>query len=210
MRYNSLEVKSRSVSIPTLCRHSRIRNAVKRRIVGYLSMLWIAVLSAGCGLSMPSLDPDAPTPTPTLLSQWAASAEASSQYGLPDWSAARALGPPDVETCTDDPRAWASLRGNGVEWLTLTFPEPVQASEVRVHQSFGRGAVSRITLIDLDGDAHVVWEGTDPEDPCPGMLVVKMPLTDYATQTVRVDLDESRTDYWNQIDAVELTGTVVR
>jgi hypothetical protein len=36
-----------------------------------------------------------------------------------------------------------------------------------------------------------------------------MPLTDYATQTVRVDLDESRTEYWNQIDAVELTGAMV-
>jgi hypothetical protein len=96
-----------------------------------------------------------------------------------------------------------------VEWLTLTYPEPVRASEVRVYQSLGRGAVSRITLIGLDGEAHVVWEGTDQREPCPGLLVVRMPLTDYATQTVRVDLDESRTEYWNQIDAVELTGAMV-
>lgn len=183
---------------------------MRRGFGGRLGLLWIVVLLSGCGLSLPSLDPDAPTPTPVLLSQWAASAEASSQYGLPDWSAARALGPPEVETCTDDPRAWASQRGNGVEWLTLTYPEPVHAVEVRIYQSFGRGAVSRLTLISTEDEAHVIWEGTDQQEPCPGMLVVRMPRTDYTTQTVRIDLDESRTGYWNQIDAVGLTGELVR
>jgi hypothetical protein len=181
---------------------------MKTKLVGYWMLLGLSALLVGCGLSLPSLDPDAPTPTPVLLSQWAASAEASSQYGLPDWSAARALGPPEVETCSDDPRAWASQRGNGVEWLTLTYAEPVHAREVRVHQSYGRGALSRVTLIAVDGEAHVVWEGTDPQEPCPGVLTVRMPPTDYATQTVRIDLDESRTEYWNQIDAVVLVGEV--
>jgi hypothetical protein len=181
---------------------------VKTKITGCLRMLWIGLLLTGCGLSLPSLDPDAPTPTPALLSQWAASAEASSQYGLPDWSAARALGPPEVETCADDSRAWASQRGNGVEWLTLTYPEAVHVVEVRIYQSFGRGAVSRLTLIGIDGESHVVWEGTDQQGPCPGVLVVRVPQTEYAAQKVRVDLDESRTEYWNQIDAVELTGVL--
>ena len=183
---------------------------MKTTLFGFVGLLILGAFLGGCGVSLPSLDPNAPTPTPVLLSQWASSVEASSQYGLPDWSAARASGAPDVETCTDDPRAWASQRGNGVEWLTLTYPEPVHAVEVRIHQSYGRGAISRVTLIGVDEEAHVIWEGTDDRRPCPGVLIVRIPRTDYATQTVRVDLDESRTEYWNQIDAVELTGIVAQ
>jgi hypothetical protein len=37
-------------------------------------------------------------------------------------------------------------------------------------------------------------------------LSVSLPRTDYRVEGVRVELDESRTGFWNQIDAVELIG----
>ncbi len=149
-----------------------------------------------------------PTATPKTFVQWAVEAEASSSFGYPDWSERRAVGAPDVEACVDDSRAWASGRGNGVEWLTLTYARPVHATEVRIYQTFGRGAVSRISLIDEEGNRNVVWEGVDDAVPCPGVLSVIFPPTPYRVVKVRVDLDESRTGFWNEIDAVALVGIV--
>ncbi|MGC9347909.1 MAG: hypothetical protein ACP5JG_07215 [Anaerolineae bacterium] len=146
------------------------------------------------------------TPTPQVLSQWAVSATASSHYGMPDWSPNRATGPPDVNACADDARAWASARGSGVEWLQLEYSTPVHVVEVRIHQTYGRGALSRVTLIDVSGQSLVVWEGEDAREPCPGLLTVGVARTEGKVATVRIDLDESRTGYWNQIDAVELIG----
>jgi hypothetical protein len=145
-------------------------------------------------------------PATDALSQWAVAATASSAYGRPDWSPNRASGPPDVNACSDDPRAWASSRGNGVEWLELEYGEPLFATEVRVYQTFGRGAISRITLIDLEGNSRIVWEGRDVDVQCPGVLIARMEPTVTKVARVRIDLDESRTGFWNQIDAVELVG----
>jgi hypothetical protein len=147
-----------------------------------------------------------PTPTPVIFSQWAVAAEASSEYGKPGWSAMRATGAPEVNVCADDSRAWASARGNGLAWLELTYDEPVFATEVRVYQNLGRGSIARILLIDVNGGQHIVWEGTDNADICPGVLSVSMPRQDFRTESVRIELDESRTGFWNQIDAVELVG----
>ena len=147
-----------------------------------------------------------PTPTPVIFSQWAVAAEASSEYGKPSWSAMRATGAPEVDVCADDSRAWASARGNGLAWLELTYDELVYATEVRVYQNLGRGSIARILLIDASGGQHIVWEGTDSADICPGVLSVSVPRQDFRTAGVRVELDESRTGFWNQIDAVELVG----
>lgn len=51
-----------------------------------------------------------------------------------------------------------------------------------------------------------VWEGTDSVEPCPGVLEVRMAITSTQVSVLRIDLDESRTGTWNQIDAVELVG----
>lgn len=51
-----------------------------------------------------------------------------------------------------------------------------------------------------------VWEGLDTTEPCPGVLEVRVEITSTQVSVVRIDLDESRTGTWNQIDAVELVG----
>ena len=199
---------------------SETRLTMMRRRIGqprwgraYTRLLFVglAMLLSACQLlSLPSLlsGDGAGTAGPDngTVSQWAVTATASSAYGRPDWSPNRATGPPDVNACGDDPRAWASARGNGVEWLELGYNQPLFATEVRVYQSFGRGAVSRITVIDLEGTTQVVWEGQDVDVQCPGVLIARMEPTATKVSTVRVDLDESRTGFWNQIDAVELVG----
>ncbi len=165
----------------------------------------LALGLTGCGLRDLDVLSQA-TPTPSVLSQWAASATASSSYAYPDWGPNRATGVPEISTCVDDPRAWTSARGNGVEWLQLAYPRPVYPLAIKVHQTHGRGAVSRIVLMDPEGMPMTVWEGADTTEPCPGVLEVRVEITSTQVSVVRIDLDESRTGTWNQIDAVELVG----
>lgn len=175
-----------------------------RALMRFLSGCCLLVTLAACrGDRMPA----EVTPKPAVVAeQWAIAAEASSRYASPDWSPARATGAPDVQMCADDPRAWASARGNGLEWLQLRFEKPVYATEVRAFQTLGPGAIARVHLIDVAGGQNLVWEGTDTSLICPAVFTASFPRTDYLVVGVRLELDESRTGFWNQIDAVELVG----
>ncbi len=175
-----------------------------RRLWVVFSLLIWAGLCVGCERAETLITQT--TPTPSVLSQWAIAAEASSQFGFPDWSATRLTGAPAVNACADDSRAWASARGNGVEWLRLTYAQPVYATEVRIYQTLGRGAIFRVSLVNEEGAAQRIWEGEDTDRTCPGVLIVSVPQTAERIVGVRIDLDESRTGFWNQIDAVELIG----
>ncbi len=164
----------------------------------------LLLILTGCG-ARPSATP-APTPTPIVVEQWANAAEASSEFAWPDWSALQAVGEPNVAQCADDPRAWASARGNGLEWLELTFAQPVYPRELRIHQALGRGAIARVLVRDGVGELHLVWEGEDTGTACPGVLSIPLTRTDYRVTRVRIEIDESRTGFWNLIDAVQLVG----
>jgi len=176
---------------------------MRRLWIGFV-LLICAGLCVGCEQADVLLTQT--TPTPSVLSQWAVAAEASSHFGFPDWSVNRATGAPQVNACADDSRAWASARGNGVEWLRLTYAQPVYATEIRIYQTLGRGAIFRVSLVDEEGIAQRIWEGEDTDRTCPGMLTVVVPQTAERIVGVHIDLDESRTGFWNQIDAVELVG----
>ncbi|HNT74259.1 MAG TPA: hypothetical protein PKH77_04470 [Anaerolineae bacterium] len=170
-----------------------------------VTLAWgLAIILSACAHIAPQV-PEV-TATPQVFTQWAASAEASSQFGYPDWSARRATGAPEVNACRDDSRAWASARGGGLQWLLLTYAQPVYANEVVIHQTFGRGAISKVLLVSVDGATEEIWSGADSDSPCPGVLSVAIPRTAYKVAKVRIELDESRTNFWNQIDAVALVG----
>ena len=172
------------------------------RCMGLCGLL--LALLAGCARVRPALE--ATPAAPVVLTQWAIEAEASSRYATPDWSPARATGEPDVLVCGDDPRAWASARGNGLEWLELRYARAVYATEVRIYQTLGPGTMARVHLIDEGGGRQLVWEGEDTSIICPGVFTVAFPRTAYPVVGVRIELDESRTGFWNQIDAVALIG----
>ena len=102
---------------------------------------------------------------PTTVPQWASSVLGySSQYAASPatWSSARALGTPDVTVYRDDPNAWAPSVANGTtEWLALGYTTPVYATGVRVRESFGNGAVTKIELREQDtGHLNLVTQVT--------------------------------------------------
>jgi hypothetical protein len=151
---------------------------------------------------------------PAELSQWAASADASvaygGVYGDGDWTPASLLGPPDVEACEDNGLAWApEHEDDGLQWIELTYENPVYLTQVKVRESSGPGAVTTIEAL-TDGDYVTIWEGTDRTKTCPGDFIFRfndgdLNKTDFKTDTLRINLN---TDVkgWNEVDAVQLTG----
>jgi hypothetical protein len=143
--------------------------------------------------------------------QWAVTATASSSYndakGTDGWSPNQTAGPPDVQTYSDDGKAWAPKEQDaGIEWLELAYVKPVHATEVRVRESFGSGAVIKIELQDEQGARHTVWTGTDPTKGL-DYLVATFPKTPYKAAKVKVTLATNLVPGWNEIDAVQLVGT---
>jgi hypothetical protein len=143
--------------------------------------------------------------------QWAIQATASSTYndaqGTASWSANQAAGAPNVDKYGDDGNAWTSkTQDSGIEWLDLKYPKPVHATEVRVRESCGSGAVIKIEVYDEQGAAHAVWQGNDPTTEL-NYLMVKFPKTTFKTDHIKVTLATNVVPGWNEIDAVQLVGT---
>lgn len=148
--------------------------------------------------------------------QWADRAEASSSYAgnargkQASWSADQMIGKPDVNAYGDNGNAWASMeQDKGDEWVKLTFKKPVFATEVRVRMTYNPGSISKIEIIDQQGKAEAVWQGTDKKDYNKKMdyFITTFEKTKYLTNTVRITLNSKTVTGWNEIDAVQLVGT---
>ncbi len=143
--------------------------------------------------------------------QWAIQATASSTYndaqGTAGWSANQATGVPNVDAFGDNGNAWTSKTpDSGIEWLEVKFPKSVYATEVRIRESFGSGAVIKVELFDDQGTAHTAWAGNDPTTGL-NYFLVKFPKTTFKSDRVKITLAANVVPGWNEIDAVQLVGT---
>lgn len=124
----------------------------------------------------------------------------------PDWSAERAIGPPDAHATSDDPNAWASAQGDmGLQWLELGYDPPLRASAVRVFEVCVPGALASLVALDEQGSRHELWAGVDPTG-APGVLELAFPATSFRVRALLLTLDTNRRAGWSEIDAVELVG----
>ena len=142
----------------------------------------------------------------TLLAQWAVGATASSQRSLGERSALQATGAPDVTGCTDDPKAWASS-STEVDWLELTYAQPVRPSEIQIHEVWAVGSIVKVEVKEVSGQYQTVNTAL-PTDPgsCPRILTIAVTGVGAMVSAVRVTVDQPVRFDWNEIDAVRLTG----
>jgi hypothetical protein len=151
------------------------------------------------------------------LGQWAIDAEVSSTYGdenatekTAPYTKFQLIGKPDVENYSDNGKAWTSKEADkGVEWCKVTFAKPVNATEVRIRQNYGPGAIIKVELVDTDGKMHSVWEGPDKtqyKENTIQYLLVKFEKTTYKVKSVKITLATNAVPGWNEIDAVQLVG----
>jgi hypothetical protein len=144
------------------------------------------------------------------IRQWAASAKASSEYGNPDWAASHATGAPDVTACGDDANAWASSDDMGVDWLELTYTNPVKPYQVNIYQTFNPGQIVKVELFSPDGQTdYQVYKATPAKvATCPQLLTLSLDGSKLTqVNRIRISLDQSVLGLgWGEIDAVELVG----
>ncbi len=155
--------------------------------------------------TLDALSARAPAP-PAPATVWSASVRSSSsQYSVGNWSAARALGAPDVfPGHGDHVNAWASLGADDrVEHLELGLARPVHVSAVEVFETFNPGAVSEIELVAASGARTVVHRGpAAPAGAAARVHRTEVACTAEPIVAVRITLDSPAVPGWNEIDAV--------
>lgn len=156
------------------------------------------------------LGPDDFTVEGTEVRQWAVAALASSEWSSPEYSAQQATGAPDTDECGDIETAWASESAAGVDWLELHYAIPVRPIAVNIYETHSPGFIVGLEVIDTSGDYHTVWEADPtPASACPRVFTILIDGVDFAVSGVRIHLDQSDGGNWDEIDAVELVGTLV-
>jgi hypothetical protein len=193
--------------------------------IGWLVTIGALLLGAlACGLPGPVVTPSGSGGSSTSgatisgglaregepLSQWASSAYASSQYDSVDWSALQATGAPNTSECGDMETAWATSSSTGIDWIELSYPVAVIPTRIDIYHTFNPGAVVRIEVMDAQGIPHSAYETqASPIDACPTVQTIDLSQEgiDFQVAKVIVHLDQRNHTGWNEIDAVQLTGT---
>lgn len=148
--------------------------------------------------------------TGEVIVQLAIDALASSEYGPESWSAMQVVGEPDAEPGLDDANAWAAASIDaGIETLELTFETPVIPTAIDIYENYNPGAVIEVAALDPNSNQWVVlWEGEDLTGLEFRIFSPELTVPSFATNEIRITLDTSLVDGWNEIDAVELFGVV--
>jgi hypothetical protein len=123
------------------------------------------------------------------------------------WGPEQLVGPPNTHQAGDIPTAWAPLSSQGGrdEWLHVNYDRAVDISEIRVRETYNPGAIAKLAAVLPDGQEVVIWEGVTPQTEAPVDTSFSAPAGLQA-QSVKIYLDRTRAQGWNEIDAVELVG----
>ena len=141
--------------------------------------------------------------------QWAAGAEASTEFADPEWAAIQATDAPNTARCGDYQTAWASAGSDTFDTLVLTYTLSVHVTAINIVQSFNPNQVSEVELLGVFDRPISVYESqpTQVDQPCPFTLSIPIEKTDTQFNKIRITVDQSILGLgWNQIDAVELVG----
>jgi hypothetical protein len=142
------------------------------------------------------------------IRQWAFEAEASSEYGSTDWAASQATGTPNTPNCGDVGTAWAASKQDTREWINLYYTQPVVPTEIHIIETYYPNQVVQVDLIDMQGQFVTIYTGEPKQvdSPCPFILSIPVNKGDLLVQGLRITIDQSVIQNWNEIDAVELVG----
>ena len=143
------------------------------------------------------------------ISQWASYATASSEFSTDSWSAFQAEGAPDTFECGDNVTAWAAAKSSTIEWIELYYNTPVEVSEINIYQSFNPDQVVAVELLATDGEPVTIFQQEQvAQEACPYVLSLAVE-SNFASDGVRITIDQSALADWTEIDAVELIGVPV-
>lgn len=180
-----------------------------------------SIQPTGIGGPLPPVTAEAATPESAEstaevisgLSQWAASATASSELDA-EHGADQATGEPGDEGCTFDgyqysvrPGGWASADVDSVETLALNYDIPVIPTSVIIHLEMLPDAVTQVEVVDAAGTHYTVYNDAPFDlDICPYNMQIDVTGVNVPVNQVVITLDQSVFGKPTEINAVELIG----
>jgi hypothetical protein len=157
-------------------------------------------------------EPEERFPSSGVIYQWGVSAEASSEFANPEWGASQAAGSPDSPGCGDYQFAWASAASDGIETLVISYETPVYPLQITIYESFNPDQIVKVEVFNPDTGGYYTILQKNPlqvDRPCPYQLSVPVEGIEFKTNQVRLTVDQSQLGLgWNEIDAVELVGSI--
>jgi len=181
-------------------------------IIDFLWVVWLTscVSIVDTNLKATTIPEEAAPPLQGgQVRQWGIEAEASSEFGDPEWAAQQATGTPATPRWGDYQTAWATAGSDKIETLELIYPVSLHVTGVNIVQSFNP---NQVVLVELVGDfdrAITVYDSqpAQVDQPCPYTLSIPIEKTDRRYSKIRITVDQSILGLgWNQIDAVEMIG----
>ncbi len=145
---------------------------------------------------------------PAQYINWAKSVESfSSEYGKYQYSAAQAIGPPDVWPAVESsPVAWSPRwPDKGEEYIELSFEREIDVRQILVVQSYHPGAVESVRLEDAEGKTRLIVN-----DEARRMSAAEAPLLRlrvapaFRARKITLYLNSSKVEGYNHIDALGL------
>ena len=127
----------------------------------------------------------------------------------PRWDTDQVTGPPDTDRYGDCRTAWASKSADDQpEWLVLEYEKPVDATAVKIYETYNPGAVCKVTHYPQAGNESVLWEGNDPTPSSVdgGISLISIRPTQ-PIRRIKIYLDSPAVRGWNEIDAVGLVAS---
>lgn len=134
----------------------------------------------------------------------------SSQFTTPghnNYAAINALGSSYTSTWGNDANTWSPGNHSASEYITLGFATAVHATGVTIRENFYDGGITKIELIDKDGNLHLAWAGSvTPTTQTLVDFTKTWASTSYLVTGVKITLDNRDLAY-AEIDSVKLTGS---
>lgn len=136
----------------------------------------------------------------------------SSELDSVQFSAKQVLGKPSVMSDFGFSQcAWASEKISNPEgeWIEVGFAEAMQITQIALNQNYNPGAISKIWLYDTSGTEYLVYQDPEPQvTSVKGkMLNVFIKKTAYLVKALKIKVETSIFDDWNQIDAIAISDS---
>jgi len=142
-----------------------------------------------------------------IIRQWVNTATATSELSSEDWSANQLIGEPDSPCGEESSSSWASVEAGTVETLTVYFEAGAYPTEINIHENFSPGNVVSISLIPSDGTPIEISNSSSSGNTgCIHTVLVQGADRDIFTIGLEIQVDQSSSGDWAEIDAIELVG----
>jgi len=133
--------------------------------------------------------------------------DVSSEFSPLEYSAIQALHKPNVlPSGGDNPNAWRPKSQDNLEFIMISFDEPIIAQQIAIAESENPGAIKEIYAYDEQYNEYKIFDLTPRQIPLESRLLnLFFEETTYKVYAVKVVLDGEAIPGYNAIDAIGIS-----